>query len=286
MRRTKVRKIDILYDMKNKIIGILVVAVVILVAIGLRKDNTAIISSLDLESIEVSNNDNNSAQISTESVHSTFDDTCLTNNNPFFSSVTPNGGETYHVGQDIIVRWSTCHMNENALVGIMFTEISLAPANTIILSEGTVNDGRETFTLPTSSEGNYWMHIFEVDDTSNSIYSESSILLQNSPTPLLTVVSPNDGDVFNLNSAITVNWSSANLPLSALVRVSLQQIGAAQTHSFPLSSTEGTANDGQEIFYLPGHLTADSNYKISIGTNYLGGENYIFDESDSFFTIQ
>jgi len=242
----------------------------------------------EINNNQITEENDNSTIVSSESEANTIiDGTCLANNNPFFASVVPSGGETYHAGQDITVRWTTCHMNENTLVGIMFTTINLGQGDTVVLSEGTINDEQETFIIPTSiGAQDYWMHVYEVDDPSNSIYSGQAISLQNGPTPSLTVTSPNGGEVLSLNSAVTVDWDSTNLPSNALVRVNLQQIESTQTHSFPLSSTTGIVNDGQEIFYIPSHVTANSNYKISISTDYLGGENYLSDESDSFFTLQ
>lgn len=73
--------------------------------------------------------------------------------------VSPNGGETYVAGQQFLIKWAGCNMQdaENSAVGVFFRNVNnleeyaiLSPttvANTPLLRY-TQNDGEEIFSLP------------------------------------------------------------------------------------------------------------------------------------------
>lgn len=214
-------------------------------------------------------------------------DPCLSINNQSFTRVQPNGG-TYFIGQTMTIWWETCNILSNDLVKVSIETSPSGGGTSLTLLEGTPNDGKEIVSLVDNiTAGIYWIKVSSVSDTSVNIISDSSFTIEEAEgTPLITVLSPNGGEVISSGSPITISWSSVNVPSNANVRISLSREISGGVTSTPLSATTGTPNTGQETYVIPSHIQAGNNYKIYISTDYFGTNNYIGDESDQFFTIQ
>ncbi|HUC88640.1 MAG TPA: Ser-Thr-rich GPI-anchored membrane family protein [Candidatus Paceibacterota bacterium] len=98
-------------------------------------------------------------------------------------------------------------------------------------------------------------------------------------TPSIKVLSPNGGETYTAGQKITVKWSSCNVPPSdSDIFVALHQNGDWQNVSY---LTNGTINDGSEIFTIPSDVSVGS-YKIRVGSP---AGKIQQDYSDNLFTI-
>jgi hypothetical protein len=125
-------------------------------------------------------------------------------------------------------------------------------------------------------------------------------------TPSITVLAPNGGESYSAGQGIPVKWKTCNMPKGFLVTAQLNN-SVANTGISPLrpenivnsSTSNTTANDGQEIFYLPsaaegatvsGLYGYGNNFRILLamhdpsGNSWPTGNNPT-DQSDNLFAI-
>ena len=130
------------------------------------------------------------------------------------SVASPNGGEKFAPGKKITVRWKT----KNILTSEKVVIVLDAAADTTVDgynmsgSEGTLNDGSETFTLPSDLVGKFKVRIFRLSD--KSIYDTSdnffTIVKVGKVTPSDIIIAPNQ----NVNS----DSPSSNIPGTGVLK--------------------------------------------------------------------
>lgn len=84
---------------------------------------------------------------------------CNNNSTPSITVLSPNGGETYTVGQQMIVKWNTCNVSSSSNDIVIALHQNGAWQNVVYLTNATVNDGIETFTVPTAALGSYKIRV-------------------------------------------------------------------------------------------------------------------------------
>ncbi|MFA6386835.1 MAG: peptidoglycan-binding protein [Candidatus Paceibacterota bacterium] len=73
---------------------------------------------------------------------------------PSITILSPNGGEVYKLGQQITVRWKSVNIPANTLLAVnLFSNDPMLFA--YLARNGTLNDGIETFTLPSTNSSQY-----------------------------------------------------------------------------------------------------------------------------------
>ncbi len=131
--------------------------------------------------------------------------------------------------------------------------------------------------------GNRGTYSFEVL-TDKCIQGEPPLI------PMVKVLSPNGGEVYEEGQKITVKWETKNIPITSRTAIVLHDKSNGNK-GWNVYST----NDGEEVFTLPvsiydwNILNHGKNFEIiisfsSIGTPYR--EDQLVDYSDSTFTIQ
>ena len=130
------------------------------------------------------------------------------------SVASPNGGEKFAPGKKITVRWKT----KNILTSEKVVIVLDAAADTTVDgynmsgSEGTLNDGSETFTLPSDLVGKFKVRILRLSD--KSIYDTSdnffTIVKVGKVTPSDIIIAPNQ----NVNS----DSPSSNIPGTGVLK--------------------------------------------------------------------
>jgi hypothetical protein len=71
---------------------------------------------------------------------------CLPSTPPYVKIITPNGGESYRAGQQVLVRWKSCNLPLSATIRLNLNQITTGSAYGLV---DTVNDGSELVTIPT-----------------------------------------------------------------------------------------------------------------------------------------
>lgn len=210
---------------------------------------------------------------------------------------SPNGGETYTAGQQVLVKWETKNIPGN------IAEINLNPVHGWGGGEGLTfdkdlkNDGQEMVTLPSVSDflnanspfGKYYLvEIVAADkngimrsDSSNDTFTinkDGNVL----PGPRITLLSPQSGSRITAGSTIEVRWESSNLPAR-----SGNQLKMIIKHDGVLVREFKTEDDGREVVTIP-FATPNGEYQVEFGTispSSGGGDHYLRYGSATFLVV-
>lgn len=99
------------------------------------------------------------------------------NTTPVIQLVSPNGGEMYHAGQQITVKWSSCNIPAGTLVYIGMLNGGHDMGS--VTPNGTTNDGSEIITLGSIPAGtNYRIGISTNGPTGVSDVSDAAFTIQ------------------------------------------------------------------------------------------------------------
>jgi hypothetical protein len=93
-----------------------------------------------------------------DNVSSTVSTICNSNSPISLKLLSPNGGETYAVGQQITVKWESCNLPVQDIFVYLHKDGS-SYDDAIALSVFTPNDGSEVFTIPAVSSGDYKIRV-------------------------------------------------------------------------------------------------------------------------------
>ena len=120
-----------------------------------------------------------------------------------------------------------------------------------------------------------------------------------SSTASITVTSPNGGEDWASGSSYPITWTSANIPESYSIFISLYKNGAFDriivgTTGYYGTPNDGTDNDGSYDWAVPSNLDESDYYKVRISAaNYVTDADYgdyweiiLSDDSDNYFTIE
>lgn len=109
------------------------------------------------------------------------------NNGSSFKVISPNGGETYQAGQQIMVKWNSSGYSYDSKVSIALATLDSNgnSSNTFLVDVNNLkNDGIETITIPNNvpSASNYVMHltIFESSNKWKSDRSDNTFIIKTS----------------------------------------------------------------------------------------------------------
>jgi hypothetical protein len=120
---------------------------------------------------------------------------------------SPNGGENWIEGEIHNITW-----NPPGNICSVMIEYSIdngATWNTIIYS--TLNDGSYTWTVPNTPSPTCKVRISDAADGTPSDQSNAVFTISPSPTPSITVITPNGGEVLQVNTGYYINWSSGGV---------------------------------------------------------------------------
>jgi len=136
--------------------------------------------------------------------------------NPSVTVLSPNGGEVYEAGQQITVKWKTTDILSSEKVVIVLDPVSTYDGDGYNMSgsNGTINDGTETFTLNSSiTRGNFTIRVLLLTNNSIKDSSDNFFTIQ-APTPPryksadLKINGSDNPAAVPLNSKITASWTS------------------------------------------------------------------------------
>jgi hypothetical protein len=208
------------------------------------------------------------------------DDTAIKDNsNAFFSVSTgpptitvlsPNGGETFELGQSLPLSWV-----DNITSNVA---INLLKGGTVLrnISPDTPSDGSFTWTVPSdlTPASDYKVRVTDLSNTALKDNSDANFTISAGATSYVGVLSPNGGEVFTMGQTVPITWQS-NMGGNVILRLTKNGV----VHRTIVSST---ANDGSFDWLIPTDLVAASDYKVRV-TSLVN--TAIKDNSNTFFTI-
>ncbi|MBE3089012.1 MAG: VCBS repeat-containing protein [Actinobacteria bacterium] len=184
--------------------------------------------------------------------------------------VSPNGGETWQVGNTYAVTWTSNNISGNVNI-----ELYKGSVPVYAIETNTPNDGYASWTISSSTtpDTDYKIKITSVDGTVSD-FSDSYFTIVAPPQQSITVVSPNGGETWQVGNTYAVTWTSNNI--SGNVNIELYK------GSVPVYAIEtNTPNDGYASWTISSSTTPDTDYKIKITSV----DGTVSDFSDSYFTI-
>jgi hypothetical protein len=194
-------------------------------------------------------------------------------NAPMITVTTPNGGETWTVGQAHAITWTSANITGNVQLRLLQNDVSIK-----VINSSTTNDGEFTWTVSSDvvPASNYKIRVTSVENTAIKDASNANFTIQADTTPVITVTTPNGGETWTVGQAHAITWTSANITGNVQLRLLQNNVSVRV-----LSSS--TANDGEWTWTIPSDVVPASNYKIRVTSV---NNTAIKDASNADFTIQ
>ncbi|HYN44536.1 MAG TPA: NosD domain-containing protein [Candidatus Limnocylindrales bacterium] len=212
----------------------------------------------------------------TSTAHSIYTDTSDNNFTirtpiPSIIVTSPNGSENWTRGTAHAITW-----NSSGIPGA-YVKIELLKAgiwkSTIISS--TPNDGSHPWLIPVAqTPGNDYK--VRITSTTSAAYTDTSDNTFTIPTPIITVISPNEGENWKRWITQTIRWNSSGSP-GSYVKIELLKAGILKS-----TIISSTLNDGSHPWIIPATLAKGTDYKVRITST--TNATYT-DTSDNNFTI-
>jgi hypothetical protein len=188
---------------------------------------------------------------------------------PTLIVVTPNGGESWEGGSIQNVTWNS--LGTSGTVKLAYSADNGASWSDITLS--TPDTGSYQWTVPDTSTTTT---LISISDTGgNSAMDTSDVVFTITPTPVVTVTSPNGGESWEGGSIQNITWNSVGTSGTVKIEYSADN---GLTWSNIVASTN--AGEGKEIWTVPDTSTTQAKVRIS---DFDG--NGPVDTSDAVFTI-
>ncbi len=190
---------------------------------------------------------------------------------PTLTLQAPNGGETWEVGEQEQITWSSANLAGN--VKLEYSTNGFADAT--VITDSVANTGTYTWTVPDAPSDNVLVRVSStltatISDTSDVTFTIASLPL----IPTLTLQSPNGGEVWEVGTQQQIEWSSVNL--NGKVRLDYSTSGSAPSTVITASSV----NDGVYDWIVPNDLSTNVLVRVSSTLS-----DTISDTSDATFTI-
>lgn len=239
---------------------------------------------------------------------------------PSITVLSPNGGETYTFGQEVRVTWTSANYPTSSPIYVLIAysdpTIGFGGTFTEVLA-ATTNTGNKVVTLPTNRDpfgpGTHYKIILSnvpispqatLIDSSDSLFTIQAPTVNTSCTanasPSVTILSPNQGEVYQPGQQFEVTWNSCNIPRQH--SLGIQLVDTTTNNKFVLGggmyrTTPDTAdNNGlhtAKFLRIPtvaaltaNHATLGSTFKVQLKSDsgQVDGVS-VADTSDGVFSI-
>ena len=180
----------------------------------------------------------------------------------------PNGGENWQVGSAHNITWTSSGVTN---VKIEYTTNNGSTWSTVV-SSTPASSGTYSWTIPYLPSAQCKVRISDVSNS--SVVDESDNVFTISPTPTITVTSPNGGENWQVGSVHNITWTS-----SGVTNVKIEySINNGSSWSTIVGNTP--ASSGTYSWTVPNTPSAQCKIRISDVSN-----SSVFDVSDNVFTI-
>ncbi len=228
---------------------------------------------------------------------------------PSITVLSPNGGETIEIGQKYNITWNTKNTN-NITVVLINDSIQCRTGIVGCQNSFTIYSGKNTgsylwdtnkkmfggSTGPNSVSvvpgSQYKIGVYATGESGMGDISDSYFKIVSkpvTPTPSITVLSPNGGESLKMGETYKISWKAVGLSNNVEIYIRDERAGP----SYKLIATEIHPEKFEYSWTVPvdfwGIYTAGDSYKIQVrqlGGKAGGGPNEgVYDESDSYFKI-
>lgn len=182
----------------------------------------------------------------------------------------PNGGEVWQAGTSHNITWTSSCFTGN--VELEYSTDGGSSWITIIAS--TANDGSHTWSVPNTPSENCLVKISDAADGTPFDQSDAVFTISAPPEDMLTLTSPNGGEVWNVGSVHNITWTYQGMISNVKLEYS---IDAGANWTLIIASTP---NDGTHSWTIPDTPSDSCLVKISDASN-----SETSDISDDLFTI-
>lgn len=211
------------------------------------------------------------------SVTDMSDGTFVINQDPndITAVITPNGGEVWQMGETRTIAWQAPADAVNVLLelstngGSSWTQIATVPATTTQYSWMIPSLGEQDITTAL-------VRVSVAEAIDHFDVSNAPFTLRARPRAVLTLIAPNGGERYRVDSATTVRWTTQNLPQDGPeVRV---EYSADSGRTWAFIATED-ATGGSHSWIVPRRPTRFALVRVVAATGPLG------DTSNAVFEI-
>ncbi|MBI3949577.1 MAG: zinc-dependent metalloprotease [Acidobacteria bacterium] len=138
---------------------------------------------------------------------------------PSITVVAPNGGQTWQTGSTQTIQWTSSNISGNVKIEL---SRSGSGGSFETLFANTANDGSENWTVTGPTSSNCFMKVSSVDTPSVSDLSDAAFTISSSPPPgpSITVLVPNGGESWRINSTQAIQWTSSGISGNVKIRLS------------------------------------------------------------------
>ncbi len=187
---------------------------------------------------------------------------------------SPNGGETWTVGNVVNVTWTSVSLAENVKIELN-RNYSSGTWETIVAS--ATNSSTYSFVVGGTATSAARVRISGTTSTGVRDTSNANFTINAAPPPakLITVISPNGGESVSLGTVYNVRWSAPTL--TGNLRVQLNRNYPAGRWENIVSST---GNDGSQMWIVSGSASSHARIRVLNVSNLSVG-----DTSDTDFSI-
>ena len=159
-----------------------------------------------------------------------------TTTQPSIKVISPNGGESYKVGDTLHIKWASSGITSASQVEVIVEDTRKTGDNLEhqVLDVLTTNSGYYSWKIPASTHyatlgaGNVYkvwvrnsegMSVGAREDSSNGLFSITPASTSTSPS--ITVLSPNGGEEWKNGATNYIKWNASNTPTNAVVSITL-----------------------------------------------------------------
>jgi hypothetical protein len=189
--------------------------------------------------------------------------------------ISPNGGQSYAVGQSVKIKWAKGNGGNEVRVLLL-----KGGKGYLSITKKTANDGKLTWKVPLKLKagGNYKIKIQSLSDTKVSDTSNKPFKItkaKDTKTAALKITKPNGGKTYKTGKKMAIRWVKGNA--GTYVKITL--LKGTKTYKVIHKKTK---NDGKYTYTIPATIKAGKAYKIKISSF---TKSSITDTSDKAFTI-
>ena len=174
--------------------------------------------------------------------------------------ISPNGGQSYAVGQSVNIKWAKGNGGSQVKVSLL-----KGGKGYLVITKKTANDGKLTWKIPSKVKAgsNYKIKIqslsdTKVSDTSNKpfkITKAKSTKAKDTKTATFKVTQPKRGKKYKTGKKMAIRWVKGT---GTYVKITLLK-GKTTT-----TIHKKTKNDGKHTYTIPSTIKAGKTYKVKI----------------------
>jgi len=141
---------------------------------------------------------------------------------PVVNLTSPNGGEVLEAGDNYNILWTLENTTSTDILSIALSNDGGDTYTVVIEGFASVFNGSYQWSVPFTRGSN---NKIKITNSTSSVSDESETIFTIEATPLITVVSPNGGEVLEVGSELEISWTTENIPAGETLIIELTSNG-------------------------------------------------------------